>query len=127
MVQSISTKQKLNTSSSTTSELVGVDQVLPMVMWTPLFLEAQGYKVKNNIVYQDNKSMILLEKNGKRSSGKRTRVLNIRYFMITDQIEKGNLEIRYCPTNDMVGDFMSKGLQGVKFNKFRKIIMGHSS
>ena len=32
-------KQKLNTSSSTMCELVAVDQVLPLVLWTPLFFE----------------------------------------------------------------------------------------
>ena len=33
------------------------------------FLKEQGYKVTSNIVFQDNTSAILLEKNGKRSSG----------------------------------------------------------
>ena len=76
------------------------------------------------MLFQESKSVILLEKNGKKSSGKRTRALNIRYFMITDQVEKGNVKIEYCPTDDMTGDYMSKGLQGVKFNKFRAEIMG---
>ena len=72
-----SAKQKLNTSSSTTSELVAVDQTLPLVMWVPLLLVAQGHSIKENIVYQDNQSEILLENNGKKSSGKRTRALNV--------------------------------------------------
>ena len=66
----------------------------------------------------------MLEENGKSSSGKRTRALNIRYFFLTDQIEKGNLNVIYCPTADMVADFMSKPLQGEKFIKFKNIIMG---
>jgi hypothetical protein len=119
-----SAKQKFNTGSSTTSELVGVDHVLPLVMWVPLFLKAQGYPINENIVYQDNQSAILLEKNGRKSSGKRTRALNVRYFMVTDQVKKGHLIVRYCPTDDMVGDYMTKSLQGVKFTKFRNVIMG---
>ena len=93
------------------------------MLWTKLFLEAQGYNVKQNILYQDNKSTILLEQNGKRSSSKRTRHLNIRYFFLTDQIEKNNMEVKYCPTDDMIGDFMSKPVQGEKYKKFRKDIM----
>ncbi len=77
-----------------------------------------------NIVYQDNKSAILLEKNGKRSSSKRTRAINIRYFFITDQDEKGNLKVEYCPTGDMVGDYFTKPLQGDVFRKFKAAIMG---
>ena len=119
-----SSKQKLDTNSSTTSELVAVDQTLPLALWVPLFLKAHGHKITENIVYQDNMSAILLENNGKKSSGKRTRALNIRYFMVTDQVKKGHLIIKYCPTNDMVGDFMTKGLQGMTFLKFRNIIMG---
>ena len=68
---------------------------------------------------------ILLEDNGKKSSSKRTRHLNIRYFMVTDQVQKGNMTIKYCPTDDMIGDFMTKGLQGIKFAKFHKAILGH--
>jgi hypothetical protein len=57
-----------------------------MILWTKLFLEAQGYNVDKNILYQDNKSAILWETNGKKSSGKRTRALNICYFFIINQI-----------------------------------------
>ena len=97
-VQSISRKQKLNTRSSTKAELVAADDAAVMILWTKLFLEEQGYAVEKNILYQDNKSAILLEENGRKSSGKRTRALNVRYFFLTDQVEKGNLTITYCPT-----------------------------
>ena len=123
-IQSHSRKQKLNTRSSTEAELVGVDDFMTPILWTRLFLEEQGVSVKDNILYQDNKSAILLEKNGKRSSGKRTRALNIRYFFVTDQVEKKNLSIEYCPTGDMWADYMTKPLQGATFEKFKKLIMG---
>ena len=42
---------------------------------------------------------------------------------MTDQIEKGNVEIEYCPTDKMVGDYLSKPLQGSKFRKFRTSIL----
>ena len=79
-IQTMSRKQKLNTKSSTDAELVGADDAAVMILWTMLFLEAQGYKVEKNVLYQDNKSAILLEINGKKSAGKRSRALNIRYF-----------------------------------------------
>jgi hypothetical protein len=121
----MSRKQKLNTQSSTEAELVGADDMSVMILWTKLFMEAQGYEIEKNILYQDNKSTILLEENGKRSSGKRTRAFNIRYFFLTDQIKKGNVQVEYCPTGEMIADFMTKPLQGKLFEKFRKLIMGH--
>ncbi len=72
-----STKQKLNTQNSTESELVGVDNIMPIVVWNWYFLMAQGYGVTQNLVLQDNRSSMLLERNGKASSGKRTRHINI--------------------------------------------------
>jgi hypothetical protein len=125
MPQTMSRKQKLNTRSSTEAELVGADDASIMILWTKLFMEEQGYEIKKNILYQDNKSTILLENNGKRSSSKRTRAINIRYFFLTDQIEKGNLKIEYCPTKEMIADYMTKPLQGELFTKFKHAIMGH--
>jgi hypothetical protein len=79
-MQLIARKQKMNVRSSMEGELVAVDNAATMILWTKLFLEAQGYNVEKNIVYQDNKSAILLETNAKKSSGKQTRALNICYF-----------------------------------------------
>ena len=42
---------------------------------------------KTNILLQDNTSAIQLEGYGKRSSTKRTRHINIRYFYITDEVQ----------------------------------------
>ena len=87
-------------------------------------MQAQGYEVQDNVLYQDNKSAMLLAKNGKASSTKRTKHINIRYFFVTDRVAKGDVTIEWCPTADMVGDYMTKPLQGATFKKFRDLIMG---
>jgi hypothetical protein len=125
MAKSISDKQKLNTQSSTEAELVGADYVAVIILWTKLFIEAQGHKVENNILYQDNKSNILLGKNGRRSSSKCTRVFTIHYFFLMDQIEKGNLCLEYCLATEMIGDYVFKPKQGKLFQNFKRDIMGH--
>ena len=120
---STSIKQRLNTRSSTETELIAADDLMNHLCWTNYFLECQGYNINSTIMYQDNQSAILIENNGRASSSKRTKHLNIRYFFITDQIKKGDLRIEYCPTNSMVADFFTKPLQGKKFLQFRKVIM----
>lgn len=64
MVLSSSNKQKINGRRSTKSELIGVDDALPRILWTKYFLEEQGYEVEPSVVYQDNKRAMLLEING---------------------------------------------------------------
>ena len=121
-VYSLSRKQRLNTKSSTEAELVGVDDSMPLVIWTHNFILAQGYNISDNMVFQDNQSTMLLEKNGKASSGHRTRHIDIRYFVM-DRIKNGEMQIEYCPTEEMVADFFMKPLQGSLFRKLRGLIL----
>jgi hypothetical protein len=81
-----STKQKLNKRSSTISEVVVVDYMIPQILWTWLFMQEQGIEVTDNFLYQDNKSAILLEKNGWASSSKQTKHIKIQYYYIADRI-----------------------------------------
>ena len=106
---------------------MGADDFMPTICWTRYFLLAQGYDIKDNILFQDNKSSILLEKNGKASSSKRTKHINIRCFFITDRVSQGEVSIAWCPTGDMIGDYATKPLQGALFRKFRDQIMGVTS
>ncbi len=60
----------------------------------------------------------------KASSGKRTRHFHIKYFYIIDLIQRNEIQIEYCPTDDMIGDYLTKPLTGAKFTRFRNKIMG---
>ena len=66
--------QKMNTKSSCETELVGVDDLLPAVLWTKYFIEAQqGYNVKHNIIHQDNEPTLKMLINGKKSCTPRSK------------------------------------------------------
>ena len=80
-VISSSLKQKINTRSSTESELIAVDDMISKICWTHNFLHEKGIPVKESILFQDNQSAILLQKKGFEIVGKRIRPLNIRYFL----------------------------------------------
>ena len=73
-------KQKLNTKSSTEGEIVGLSDFLPNMIWATMFLQEQGFILKENILYQDNQSAIKIEKNGKRSSGQKQSIWIIDIF-----------------------------------------------
>ena len=67
--------------------------------------------------------MMKLEVNGKASSGKRTRHFDIKFFYFTDLIQRKEMEVKYCPTEEMIADYMTKPTVGSKFVKFRDSIM----
>ena len=113
-----STKNKLNTRSSTENEIVTVDDCMPVALWTIYWLDAQGYDVFEKILHQDNKSAIILGKNGKAPRSKRTKHINIRYYFVTYFIEKYKLSLEWCPTSDMIEKFMTKPTQGSAFKRF---------
>jgi hypothetical protein len=120
-----SSKQKLNTKSSTEGELVGGSDYLPHSIWTKKFMEAQGYVIKENTFYQDNQSAIRFMKNGRKSCGQKSKHIDIRYFFIKDRLEIEDYTVEYRPTEQMLADFFTKALQGNLFRRLSAVIMGH--
>jgi hypothetical protein len=84
-----------------------------------MFLEKQGYALKENIYYQDNQSAMEMELNGRRSAGQKSLHVDIRFFFIKDRITSEGLTIKYCPTKCMLADYYTKPLQGSLFRKLR--------
>ncbi len=120
---SSSHKQKINTKSSTESELVAVDDKLGNIMWTHHFIKQQGYNVSENVVFQDNMSSLSLEKNGRLSSSSRTKHIKAKYFLVKDKSDGGKLTLKYCPTELMWADVLTKPLQGAKFRLMHSFLM----
>ena len=101
----MSWKQKLVTKSLTEAKLVGVNNAMTFIMWAKYFFQDQAKdlpdtsKLKDlgnhNVIEQDNTSAMQLEQNGKQSSTRQTRHINIRYFYVTDKVKNGELSIIY--------------------------------
>ena len=75
-IVNISRKHNMSVASSTESELVNM---------------AQGYTIENKILYQDNKSTILLDKNGRMSAGKNSKHIKHRLLLINDKVAQREL------------------------------------
>ena len=76
------------------------------------------------MLQQDNTSSIRLEVNGKKSSTKQTRFINIRYFYVTDKVRSGDVVVVYHPRKEMVADYLTKPLNGTPFRSHRNTTMG---
>jgi hypothetical protein len=58
------------------------------------------------------------------SSGKHTKHIAICYFFVTDRIRAEEISLKWCPTGEMIADFLTKLLQGAMFWKFGDLLMG---
>ena len=116
-------KHKLNVRSSTEGELVSIYDALPAILWTRFFIEAQGYTVEENVLFQDNKSTIQLANNGRWSSSKRTKHIKAHYFYIKERIEQGDVSIKWASTDKMWSDVLTKPKQGKGFRQDRSVLM----
>ncbi len=120
---SYSRKLKLNTRSSTETELVTADMFMPEMLWSLHFMQAQGYEVECMGLYQDNISTQLLIKNGKMSSRKKTKHIKAKFFFIKDRVDSGEITMLDCPAEGMWADVMTKPLQGTAFQVMRAELM----
>ena len=117
------TQRKINTKSSTETKLVPVDDLLGDVLWMRYVLEAQGYTIDSNITFQDNMSTLSLEKNGRVLASSRVKHIRAKYFLIKDRYDAGNIDLHYCPTEEMWADVLTKPLQGHLFWQMRAILI----
>ena len=72
---------------------------------------------------KDNESEIKILKKGRNSCTSNMKQVAIKQFWSTDRINNGNIEVVYCPTNEMVADYNTKLLMGKGFADFRRAVM----
>ncbi len=96
-MSSSSSKQNLNVKSSTETEIVGLFDKTSDILWTHNFLEAQGYTITANYVYQDNMSTLSLAENGHVSRSKCTNHIKAKYLFIKHNHCSGKLISNVAP------------------------------
>jgi hypothetical protein len=78
------------------------------------------------VTFQDNMSMLSLEKNGTILSSKQTKHLKAKFSLIKDYYKVGEIDVRYCPTDVMWADVLTKPLQGQKFRDMHAFLQNCS-
>ena len=68
-------------------------------------------------MYKYNQSAISIVKNPQFHG--RSKHIAIKYRFVREQVSDGKLELRYCKTNDIIADMMTKRLSGEQFEKLR--------
>ena len=73
-------------------------------------------------IFEDNQGAIALSKNP--VNHQRAKHINISYHFIRSTQETGKVTIKYCSTQDMIADLMTKAASKEKLKKFKHYIFG---
>ncbi|CAB4027048.1 Hypothetical predicted protein [Paramuricea clavata] len=77
-------------------------------------------------IYEDNQGAIAMSRNP--VLHKRTKHIDIKYHFIREKTQDGTIELKYCPTNEMLADILTKPLSKGQFEYLRcklGLIQGH--
>jgi hypothetical protein len=107
--------------STTEAEYIALSTASQEAIWLRRLLESVLKKQdKPTVLYEDNQGTIELTKNPKFHN--RTKHIDIAYHYAREQVEKKNISVEYCRTENMLADVMTKGLSKVQFEKFRDML-----
>ena len=74
-------------------------------------------------VFEDNQGAIALSKNP--VNRQRSKHIDIRYHFVHDILQEGKIDIKYCPTEHMVADVLTKATNKFRIQKFKKFLFGN--
>ena len=78
------------------------------------------------MLLQDNQSAIRMKQNEQNFCMGNLRHINIWFFFVKNRVQTREIDIKYCPIEEIVAYFFTKPLQGSTFKKFRYLFMGVS-
>ena len=88
---------------------MAANQASKEAIWlTQLMADVGCVQHKATTIMCDNQGSIALAKNPKHHS--RTKHIDMQHHFIREKVEEEIIDLRYCPTQDMVADVLTKAL-----------------
>jgi hypothetical protein len=120
-VSTKTTKQGNVTISTTEAELVACSEACRESEWIGFLLEELGFKQTKPItVHCDNTAVVAIAKNPGNHNG--TKHIEIRHLYIRHLVDQGRANIKYCWTEDMIADILTKAISTRLFLKLRHML-----
>jgi len=115
-----SCKQSCVSLSTAEAEYVALAEAGQEATWLQkLYGDLLNKDISNTTIFEDNQSAICIAKS--QLSRKRTKHIDIKYHFIRDLVETGCINLKYCPSENMLADMLTKALPVLKFEKLRAL------
>ncbi|KAL0379259.1 UNVERIFIED_CONTAM: Retrovirus-related Pol polyprotein from transposon RE1 [Sesamum radiatum] len=113
-----SKKQATVAQSSAEAEYIAAATTSNQATWLRRILEDMGEKQEEpTTIYCDNKSAIAITKNPVQHN--RTKHIDIKYNALREATTRGEIELKYCSTEEQLADMFTKALPRDKFEELR--------
>lgn len=116
-----SKKQATVAQSTAEAEYVAAAGAVNQAIWLSRILEDMGAKQQKPVeIYCDNKSAIAMAKNPVYHS--RTKHIAIKYHFLREAEANGEIELKFCNSEEQVADIFTKALPRDKFQLLRMML-----
>jgi Reverse transcriptase (RNA-dependent DNA polymerase) len=103
------------------SELAALSEAVKEARWLRMLLgELNWHQTKPTTVHCDNTAAIHIVQNPIRH--KATKHIEIRYLYAREQNERGEINVQYCKSQEMIADMLTKPLPRKQFIKLREML-----
>ena len=108
-----SKKQTMTTMSTTEAEYIALSEVVCKACWLRnLFSELGFVQTLPTMIQGDNEGSIVILKNPQ--FHKRSKHVDLQYHSIREQVQRGEINIKSCRTNNQTTDMLTKPLARAK-------------
>ena len=91
--------------STAEAEYVAATTCCSQLLWIRQHLEDFGIHIKAIPLMCDNTSVVSMGKNPVHH--KRTKHIDVRHHFLRHNVEKGNIVLTYCPTEEQIADIFT--------------------
>ena len=118
----VSWRSKKQTSvalSTAEAEYVALSNATQEAVWLKQLLsELRIDQSKPTVIYEDNQSAISMAQNAQFHG--RAKHIDIRHHYVREKVNDETIELKYCPSDRMLADMLTKGLSGTVFKTLRE-------
>jgi hypothetical protein len=113
--------QSIVALSTTEAEYVAATSAGQEIIWLRNLFSELGYPIDSpSTLYIDNRSALSVAKNPEHHG--RMKHLDLRFYWLRDEVEKGHIDVIHLRTDDMPADIMTKALGRVKVGEMVRMI-----
>jgi len=113
--------QSIVALSTTEAEYVAATSASQEILWLRNLFSELGYKFSSpSTLYIDNQSALAVAKNPEHHG--RMKHLDLRFYWLRNEVEKGTIQLAHLRTSDMPADILTKALGRVKVLEMLKLI-----